>query len=129
MVQGSWFVHFPPTRHLRHRVILSEGMSFPVFGHQDPTEIGMSRESDAEHVEDLALMPIGGGPHAGHRGHLRSVQHPNLYPNAVRAGDRVQVIDPLESRPRTFQPIHATAIAEKVIPQTLVLFEEAADAN
>src|SRR6476469_1504808 len=37
------------------RIILARRMSFPVVRHQQPAEVAMTREHDAEHVPDLAL--------------------------------------------------------------------------
>src|SRR4051812_19005421 len=47
------------------RVVLAQRVTVPVVGHQDAARIGMIPELDAEHVEGLPLVPIGGPPHAG----------------------------------------------------------------
>src|SRR5947199_9076207 len=41
------------------RIVLAEGVTLPVVGHQDPREVGMSVEDDPEHVVDLALHGLG----------------------------------------------------------------------
>ena len=48
-------------RHPPDRVVLSQRMTLPVLGHQDPREIGMAGEADAEHVEGLALGGLDAG--------------------------------------------------------------------
>src|SRR5439155_136324 len=40
-------------------VVLAEGMAFPVLGEQDPPEVRMALEADAERVVALALQPVG----------------------------------------------------------------------
>ena len=42
-------------------------MSLPVGRHEDPTQVAVSFEADAEHVEDLALVPSRGRPDVAHR--------------------------------------------------------------
>src|SRR6266852_4136373 len=37
-------------------------MPIPVLGHHDAAEVGVTAEMNAEQVEDLALVKIGGGP-------------------------------------------------------------------
>src|SRR5436190_4057146 len=54
-----------------HRKILAQRMTFPVFGHQQPSKIAVAVEFDAEHVPDFALEPAGAGPHGLHRRHMR----------------------------------------------------------
>src|SRR6185436_3979238 len=50
-----------------HRVILARRMPFPIFRHQQPTQVWMSVEDDAEHVPRFALEPAGAFPHSLHR--------------------------------------------------------------
>src|SRR6185436_4765736 len=49
------------------RIVLSLGKALPVFGHQDAAAIGVRGEIHPEHVVDLALEPVGGGPDGGDR--------------------------------------------------------------
>src|SRR5262245_49911987 len=37
--------------------VLAQRMSRPVFGHEDPPQVGMSGEGHAEEIEHLALLP------------------------------------------------------------------------
>src|SRR3990172_11143701 len=41
------------------RMVLAQRMADPVGRQQDATQVGVAAEGDAEHVEDLALVPIG----------------------------------------------------------------------
>src|SRR5687768_14883620 len=44
------------------REVFAQRVSFPVVGHQDAAQVGVAVEADAEHVVDLALGPVRGGP-------------------------------------------------------------------
>src|SRR5919197_2858042 len=48
-------------------VVLTEGMALPVLGEQDPPEVWMALEADAEHVVALALHPVGAAVEPGQR--------------------------------------------------------------
>jgi hypothetical protein len=54
-----------------HRIILAQRMAFPIARHQDARRIGMIAETDAEHIEHFALIPVGGAPDTGDRIDLR----------------------------------------------------------
>ncbi len=41
-----------------HRVVLAQGMSHPVVGHQDAAQIGMAFKADSEQIEDFALVVV-----------------------------------------------------------------------
>src|ERR1039458_6361518 len=45
---------------LDDRVILPQGVALPILGHEDAAQVRVPRELDAEHVEHLALQPVGG---------------------------------------------------------------------
>src|SRR2546430_4511023 len=49
-------------------VVLAERMALPVLGEQDPPELRMAREADAEHVVARALHPVGAGVEPRQRG-------------------------------------------------------------
>src|SRR5262245_56219656 len=65
------------------RIVLALRTSLPVLGHQDAPSIGMADEADAEHVVDLALEPVGGGPHRRHRCERRVLADLHLHAHAV----------------------------------------------
>src|SRR5262249_32257161 len=48
---------------LKDRNVFAQRESHPLFGQQNPTHVRMPRELDAEHVEYLALQPVGGQMH------------------------------------------------------------------
>ena len=54
--------------HLRGpaRIILPQGMPFPVVGHEQPAEIGVALETNPEHVENFPLVPVGRRPQIGY---------------------------------------------------------------
>ena len=54
-------------------VVLAQGVALPVLGHQDPRQVGVVGEDDAEHVERLALHRLGAGMDVEQRGQRRVV--------------------------------------------------------
>src|SRR5580698_415548 len=53
------FLH-PAIVLLKDPVILAQRVALPFLGQKNAAHIGVAREFDAEHIEDLALQPIGG---------------------------------------------------------------------
>src|SRR5436190_982031 len=51
------------------RVVLALWVPLPVLGHQQPPQVGVTVEHDAEHVPHFAFEPAGAGIHALHRRH------------------------------------------------------------
>src|SRR5438067_7517210 len=51
------------------RVVLAERMALPVLRHDDPAEIRVAVERDAEEVEDLPFLPVRGREQARHARH------------------------------------------------------------
>ena len=47
------------------RVVLAQRVALPGGRHQDAAQVRVAVEADAEHVPDLALVPVGGRPDAG----------------------------------------------------------------
>ena len=45
-----------------HRIILAQRIAFPVFRHEQPPQIGMPAEADAEKIKNFALEVICPGP-------------------------------------------------------------------
>ena len=54
-------------------MVLAQRVALPGRRHQYPLEVGMAVEGDAEHVPDLALVPVGGGPDIDDAGQRRLV--------------------------------------------------------
>src|SRR2546422_10055493 len=52
-------------------VVLTQGIALPVLGEQNPPEVGMTLEPNAEHVVALALHPVGAAVESGQRGAAR----------------------------------------------------------
>src|SRR5882762_7195752 len=46
---------------LNQAVLFAQREAFPLLGKQDSAHVGVAFELDAEHVEDLAFQPVGGG--------------------------------------------------------------------
>src|SRR5688572_20075253 len=60
-------------RDLALGVVLAERVADPVLRHEDPGQVGMVLEADAEHVEDLSLHRLGAGMDVEQRRHDRVV--------------------------------------------------------
>ena len=74
------------------RVLLAQRVPVPPRRHEQAVEVGVAGDADAEHVPELALVPVGGGPHAGHRVHLRLVRrqrHLEAHVGVPAVGDEV----------------------------------------
>src|SRR5436309_9019131 len=77
--------------------VLAQRVSRPVLRHEDAAEVGVALEDDAEEVEDLALLPVGVAPQAGHRGDDRIVaRRVDLEREEVAVRVRVEVVDDLD---------------------------------
>ena len=89
-------------RHLDlHRVVLAQRMAFPVLGHQQPPQVAVPVEDDAEQVPHLALEPVGGRPDAASRRHVRVLAARGAPSGAAARAERrcdTQVVDDLEAR-------------------------------
>src|SRR5258708_29202089 len=46
---------------IAQRIILAEGISFPILRHQDSTRIGMPDKLDAEHIQRFPFAPVCNG--------------------------------------------------------------------
>src|SRR5688572_8584295 len=65
-----------------HRIVLPRRVAFPVLRHQQPAEIAIAVEEDAEHVPDFTLGPAGAAPDTLHRRHRAGDTNPNLQAQA-----------------------------------------------
>src|SRR5665647_601790 len=83
---------FPP------RVAFAQRVAFESLVHQDAAQVGVPGEGDAEHVEDLALEPVGVLPQPGERidDRVRAGQG-DLEPEAPVAAQGKKMIDHLET--------------------------------
>ena len=75
------------------RVLLAQRVPLPPRRHQQAMEVGVAGDADAEHVPELALVPVGGGPHAGHRrprcGSVLRQRHLEAHVRVPAVGDEV----------------------------------------
>src|SRR5262249_5997237 len=55
------------------REVLAQRMALVIRRHQDPAQVGVAVEGDAEHVVHLALEPVRSLPHVPHRRRTRVV--------------------------------------------------------
>ena len=76
------------------RVLLAQRVPVPPRRHEQPVQVVVAGDVDAEHVPELALVPVGGGPHAGHALHLRRLRrqrHLEAHVGVPPVGDEVVV--------------------------------------
>ena len=74
------------------RVLLAQRVPVPPRRHEQPVQVVVAGDADAEHVPELALVPVGGGPHAGHALHLRRLlgqRHLEAHVGVPAVGDEV----------------------------------------
>ena len=87
------------------RVILAQRVAFPIGGHDDAAQVRMALDVNAEHIEQLALRPVGHVEDAFHRGQRGVVAiqwHPQAQAQVVLV--RVQPVDDVETR-RLLRPV------------------------
>src|SRR5437867_13343171 len=90
-------VFYPAIVLLDDGVIFAQRESFPLFGQKDAAHIGMARELDAEHVEHLALEPVGAGVDV-HRGLLLcAIRAHGLHAHTLIAREAGQAVDQSEA--------------------------------
>src|SRR5687768_17198021 len=81
------------------RVVLAQRMAHELLVQEQPTQVGMVLESDAEHVPHFTLEPVRDRPESDGARHQRRVfLDLHLHPDAVILRNRIQVIDDLEAR-------------------------------
>src|ERR1035438_10246056 len=86
---------------LKNAVTLAQRVPLPLLGHEDAAHIRMAFELDAEHVEDLALQPVGrqvyahGGLRLEAFGNISLDPHPLVPREAVDHVDHVKALGPL----------------------------------
>ena len=94
-------------------VVLAQGMSHPIVAQVQPPHVGMVQKTDAEVVERLALVQLGGPPQVAHRGQDRAFafrsQRPHHNVLARRGG--FEVVHHAEA---LFAPVHAREAAQEI---------------
>ena len=112
------------------RVVLAQRMPHELRVHQDAAQIGVAVEDDAEHVERLALEPVGAGPHADERVDLGAVAvlvaDARLEAHAVACCERVEVQHDLEAR-LAVGVVDAAEVDEHVHVAARIVAQEARD--
>src|SRR5262249_35330156 len=77
----------------RKYIVFAQRVALPVIGAQDPSQVGMPVENDAEHVIGLTLVPIGGRPEIPDAANTRIVSGAkDLYCKAVPQFEAPQII-------------------------------------
>src|SRR5208283_1409520 len=81
---------------LKNTVVLAQGMSLPAVGQQNALHVRVSIEFDAEHIEDLALQPVGGRPDGNRTRQALAVEDLRFHANAFVARERIKNPDNVE---------------------------------
>ncbi len=98
-----------------HRVVLAQGMSLPVFGHQDAAQVGVSFEANAKEVEDFALVVVGARPDRGNGLDRRiGTGDEGSQADALLIRVRKNVVAQLEARLRR-EPVDRRHVFEEVV--------------
>jgi hypothetical protein len=109
--------HF--TRFTFQREIFAERMIRISFPHDNPTKIRMTGKTNTHHVVHLALVPVGSGPEANHRGYLQMIlRDQGLQPEVNVGVQRVKFINDLKPRFIT-EVIDAGEVRKKIEPKLL----------
>src|SRR5258708_13495420 len=89
-------------------------MAFPILREEDAAQIRMSREADAEKIENLALQPIGARPDRNKRIHDGIVsRQADAKPDSVAPGDGDEAVVHFEAR-LELETVSASGIGEEV---------------
>src|SRR6202011_5575766 len=75
-----------------HRIVLAQWMAFPIGRHHDAAQVGVIAETDSEHVESFALVPVRAAPDARYGVDFVVLSDTALQANTQIAGDRVQQV-------------------------------------
>src|SRR5215208_4531547 len=101
-------------------------MAFPVVRQEYAPQVRVAREDNAEHIEGLALVPVGRLPDIGHGLDARVVfVKPHLQADAMIKIRREQVIVDLKARLFFRAEVHAADVGEQVELQTGRALEKA----
>src|SRR3954463_5390815 len=84
---------------LAGRIVLAQGVALELGVHEDALQVRVADELDPEHVEYVALPPIGGPPHGGDGGDLHVVgAQLDAQAQALLADHAIEVVGELEAR-------------------------------
>src|SRR5262249_20129924 len=95
---------YPTVVLLEDRNVLAQWESHPLFRQQNAPHIRMPRELDAEHVEHLALQPVGARMNVYRGRRLVALRNVRLHADASVAPVAVQNVDEVEPL-RALQPV------------------------
>ncbi len=108
-----------------NREILAIGVTDETVIGQYATQIGVTLEDDADHIECLALEPVGAGPEVNHRGDYRHIviraEGPHPQPMVAHHGKQMhdcRVMAALPSATRVSRVIDTAQIDHLVETQT-----------
>src|SRR5271157_795683 len=82
---------------LNNGVVLAQRIALPFLGHQDAPQVRVAGELDAEHIECLALQPIGRQVHAHGGFRLVAVGNVSLDPHPLVPGEAIYNVHEVEA--------------------------------
>src|SRR5918992_3452602 len=96
---------------LLNHIILAERMTLPIIGEEDPSQVRMPLEPNAEEVVRLSLVPVGCAPEQGHRGKAWALTRQlHLEHDLMHEGHGLEMIHHAEVFPRSV--VHTTQAHE-----------------
>ena len=112
--------HAVETQHRTNSVVLAQGVTLPVLGHQDSRQVGVPVEEDAKEVEGFALGGLGTGVDVKQGVNARRlVAGLHAHAHALALGERQEIGHDFEPRGRhalgqctveVFEVIHTTDV-------------------
>ena len=110
-------------------IILAERVPDKFFVHQNPFQIGVAFESDAEHVPNFALEPVRDRPKGNEARHDRiALTDFDFDPEPVIMLERKEMIHHLKARaPIQPKPVHGRQIHEDIHVKFGIVFQEFRD--
>ena len=110
------------------RVVLALRVTGPVVGHLDPGQGRVAVEDEAEEVEGLALVPVGGRVRRARRwGCAGRRRGGDLEPDPAVVGHREQVVDRVQLATGVVGVVHAVDAGAELEAQLLVVAQQLDD--
>src|SRR5437868_2391646 len=106
------------------RILLTQGVPRPILGQQNSAQIGMAAELHSEHIEDLALHPVGADPDVRYRRALVAIRERYFYPDSPVIGNRIKEQHNLKLLTGSLRPVSGGQIGAHVELSVAVVVKE-----
>src|SRR5689334_14484914 len=94
-------------------VVLAQWITLPLVRQQDARQIGVPGKNNPEHVEHLALQPVGRGPNVCNAGYFFPIARASLHAQTLVLRKRIEIEHHIKSL-FALRPIHCCQIGEQV---------------